>query len=112
MNSNGLAHGGFDGDGYEDIAIMTTDYSANYRLFFGSAEPSLVPVAITHTVLLKNNAESRNKFVRVKTVGGDADGSQKGRSWLSRMPDETSNTNRFVLYLAPCHQPNNFHPLD
>ena len=115
MNSSALAHGDFDGDRYEDTAIMTTEYSADYQFFFGSAEPSLVPVAITHTVLLKKNAESRKTSSEIRLseeMQMVVTRVESDPSWLSRMPVETSNTKKFVLYLVPCHQPSNFQPLD
>jgi hypothetical protein len=68
--------GDFDGDGFDDMAIMTSDYSTDYAAVFGT-EPQLMQGAVTHVVLLRNKGESGNnsvKFKLVATSGGNRDG--------------------------------------
>jgi hypothetical protein len=66
--STTVSNGDFDGDGYDDIAIMAADYSFDYQIAFGG-EPLLAPGAITNVVLLKNGAQSGNNFIKLKLVG-------------------------------------------
>jgi len=65
--SAGLAIGDFDGDGFDDMAIMTSDYSSDYEFFFNTTD-YLQSGAITHLVLLKNNGNDNNS-IRLRLVG-------------------------------------------
>lgn len=73
-----MAVGDFDGDGFEDVAIATNNYSSDYPFAFnGTLAPEgyLMQGAITHLILLKNNANTNN-YVRLQLVGstGNRDG--------------------------------------
>lgn len=59
--SCGVAHGDFDGDGFDEIAIMTADYSADRG---GDSLPGI----ITNVVLLKNEGNSNN-YLTVRPIG-------------------------------------------
>lgn len=65
--SSGHAIGDIDGDGFDDIAIMTADYSKDYAVFFNITD-YLMPGAITNVVLLKNSGNDNNS-IRLKLVG-------------------------------------------
>lgn len=69
LTSRSTAHavGDIDGDGFDEIAIMTADYSTDYAVFFNITD-YLMPGAITNVVLLKNSGNDNNS-IRLKLVG-------------------------------------------
>ena len=86
--SSGHAIGDIDGDGFDDIAIMTADYSNDYAVFFNITDYRM-PGAITNVVLLKNSGNDNNS-IRLKLVGTSSN--KNGIGALLSCDDGTGST--------------------
>ena len=65
--SGGHAVGDIDGDGFDEIAIMNSNYAEDYSYFFNQTD-YVMPGAINHVVLLKNSGNDNNS-IRLRLVG-------------------------------------------